>query len=416
MDSVLRQIDWKAVDRSIATRLPDTLGLLAELVGEASTLGHEAGSQRILQRELERLGFAVELHEVDATALADEPASGYPLVGYRDRPIVIGRRAGTSQRSLLIQGHVDVVPAGAEAMWTSPPYVATERDGWLYGRGAGDMKGGIAMALLAIAALQEAAPAALDGALSFASVIEEECGGNGALAALLAGAVADGVVIPEPTSLDLLIGGVGVLWVEVEVARASAHAGHPLPGMSALDGALGIAQALRELAAGFEQGDAATRPPTERYHVNIGTLTAGEWISNMPAQARLGARVGFPTVLSPTEAQEHVRAAIEAVDPTATIRFTGFRAEGYLLADDDPLVSALVLSHRHTHDVTPVATSGSATNDARFYARRGISAVCFGPTCCNIHGVDEGVEIASIAAGARTLARLIPAWLHGAPT
>ena len=415
MDSVLRQIDWNAVDRSIASRLPAALGVLAELVGERSTLGDEAGAQRIVRRELELLGFAVEQHDVDPVALRDEPASGYPLIGYRDRPILIGRRAGTSRRSLLIQGHVDVVPAGAEALWATPPYVASSRDGWLYGRGSGDMKGGIAMALLALAALLEIAPAALDGELSFASVIEEECGGNGALSALLAGAVADAVVIPEPTSFDLLIGGVGVLWVEVEIARASAHAGHPLPGMSALDGALAIADALRELAAGFERDDATTRPPTERYHVNIGTLTAGEWISNMPAQARLGARVGYPSARSPAEAQALVRAAIHAVDPGAGVRFTGFRAEGYLLDGDDPLVAALVQSHRHAHDVTPVATSGSATNDARFYARRGIPAVCFGPTCRNIHGVDEGVEIASIAAGARTLARLIPGWLHGSP-
>ena len=416
MDSVLRQIDWSAVDRSIAARLPATVGVLAALVGERSTLGDEAGAQRIVQRELELLGFAVELRDVDHALLRDEPASGYPLVDYRDRPIVIGRRSGTSRRSLLIQGHVDVVPAGAEALWTTPPYAASEREGWLYGRGSGDMKGGIAMALLALAALQEVAPAALDGALSFASVIEEECGGNGALAALLAGAVADGVVIPEPTGLDLLVGGVGVLWVEVEVARASAHAGHPLPGMSALDAALAIADALRQLAAGFERDDAATRPPSERYHVNIGTLTAGEWISNMPAQARLGARVGYPSALSPAEAQDRVLAAILAVDPSAGVRFTGFRAEGYLLADDDPLVAALVRAHRHAHDVMPVASSGSATNDARFYARRGIPAVCFGPTCRNIHGVDEGVELASVAAGARTLARLSPGWLHGEPS
>ena len=416
MDRAFSQIDEMAVDQALERALPHALAVLGELVAEPSTLGNEGGAQRIVARELERLGFDVEEHAIDPDVLRGDPASGIPPASYAGRPVLIGRRPGSSRRSLLIQGHVDVVPAGEERLWSSPPFTASERDGWVQGRGAADMKGGIAMALAAIAALAEAAPQALAGELSFASVIEEECGGNGALAALLAGAVADGVLIPEPTDLGLLLGGVGVVWCEVVVTRASAHAANPVAGGSALDGALAVADALRALARGFERDDEPTRDPVERYHVNIGSLTAGEWISCMPARATLGARVGFPTAITPAEAQRRVLAAVTEVDPLAEVRFSGFRAEGYRLADDDPFATAIAACHERVHGARPAQTSGPATNDARFYARRGISAVCFGPRGRNLHGVDEAVEIASLAAGARTLARVIPLWLHGEAT
>ena len=413
MDWSFSQIDWNAVDEALTEALLGAFSVLGELVSEQSTLGMEASVQLVVARELERLGFVVEQHAIDSEALRDDPASGLPSLSYEGRSILIGRRSGASRRSLLIQGHIDVVPAGEERLWSAPPFSAIERDGWLQGRGAADMKGGIAMAFAAIEALSVAAPFALAGELSFASVIEEECGGNGALAALLAGAVADGVLIPEPTDLNLLLGGVGVLWCEVVVTRRSAHAAHPTTGGSALDGVLAVADALRELVLGFEREDESTRDPDERYHMNVGTLAAGEWISCMPARATLGARIGFPTAITPAEASQRVLAAVHAVDPLAEVHFTGFRAEGYRLDNEDPFAVAIAHCHRELHGETPTPHSGPATNDARFYARRGVSAVCFGPRGRNLHGVDEAVEIASLATGARTLTRLIPHWLHG---
>jgi acetylornithine deacetylase len=412
MERPLTQIDWGAVDDAVSAGLPAALATLAELVAEESTRGHEAGVQRIMRRELERLGFGVEELAIDPATLAADPASGIPALDYTGRPVLIGRRGGESARSLLIQGHVDVVPSGAAALWGSPPFAAREDDGWIYGRGAADMKGGLVTALLALEALAQAAPGSSDGALSFATVIEEECGGNGALAALLAGATADAVLLPEPTGLGLLVGGVGVVWCEITIERAGSHAGEPGSAGSALEVALEVIEGLRELVAALEREDAGTRDPAERYLLNVGTLQAGEWISNAPSSAVLGVRVGFPAAGSPLRAQERVRQAVEAVDPDAQVRFVGFRAEGYRIPDDDVFAAAIEQAHRETHGSTAARASGSATNDARFYARRGISAICYGPNGRNLHAVDEAIEIASIAAAARTLTRLIPRWLH----
>jgi acetylornithine deacetylase len=413
MEQPLTQIDWRAIDRAVEEGMPAALATIGELVAVESTLGNEAEAQQIVGRKLERLGFELEQVEIDPSVLADDPASGIPFGDYRGRPVLIGRRGGVSRRSLLIQGHVDVVPPGATSLWTSPPFTTRASDGWLYGRGAADMKGGFAMALLALGALAAVAPESLDGALSFASVIEEECGGNGALAALLAGATADGVLLPEPTNLSLLLGGVGVVWCEITVQRSGSHAGQPGGQGSALDGALAIAERLRALTRAFEDGDADMRDPAEEYLFNIGTLQAGEWISNAPSVATLGVRIGYPTRLTPAEAQAHVRAAVADADPGAALRFVGFRAEGYRVSAHDPFAVAVARAHRETHANETTSSSGSATNDARFYARRGVAAVCYGPHGRNLHAVDEAVEIASIAEGARTLTRLIPHWLHG---
>jgi acetylornithine deacetylase len=413
MERPLTQIDWNAVDRTVEQGLPAAVAVLGELVAERSLLGNEAGAQRIVRRELERLEFDVEEVELDPSLLGRDAASGIPMASYDGRRVLIGRRAGSSPRSLLIQGHVDVVPTGASRLWQSPPFVAHERDGWIHGRGAADMKGGFAMALLAIEALAEAAPEALAGALSFASVIEEENGGNGALAALLAGATADAVLLPEPTDLTLLLGGVGVIWCEVTVRRSGSHAGEPGENGNAIEGALEVAESLRALTRTFEDGDADSRDPSEQYLFNVGTLQAGEWISNAPSVATFGARVGYPTGLTPAEAQEHVRVVVAAADAAAELRFTGFRAEGYRVPADDPFAVAVARAHALTHERETTSSSGSATNDARFYARRGIPAVCYGPNGRNLHAVNEAVELASIAEGARTLTRLIPRWLHG---
>jgi acetylornithine deacetylase len=126
-------------------------------------------------------------------------------------------------RSLILNGHIDVVPVGAAELWTDPPFEPVVRDGRMYGRGAGDMKAGIAAYITAFRALgrlgrRPAAPVFLQ------SVVEEECTGNGALACLHRGFRADAAIIPEPFAETILHAQVGVLWLLVDT-------GHPLIGV-----------------------------------------------------------------------------------------------------------------------------------------------------------------------------------------
>jgi acetylornithine deacetylase len=338
----------------------------------------------------------------------------------------LGRLNPGSTPSLLLNGHVDVVPAES-GRWASDPFTPVRAGGWLTGRGAGDMKGGFAMGLLAVAALRRAAPGALAGELGFVSVIEEECTGNGTLAACRAGVLADAAVLLEPTDLGLLLGGTGILWAEIEIAGVAAHAESADRAVNPVRCVPAILRALAGLEDELNKpGDdpAFDRLPRP-YNVNVGTVTAGDWPSSVPARARLGVRVGFPRRWTPDEAFDRVRSAVlgaAAADPwlashPPAVRPAGFRAEGYLIDDDHPLVTALAAAHASAHGEPPRRMVLGSTTDARYYLNQfGVPAVAYGPRSRNIHGTDEAVELASIVSGARTMARFIAGFFaNGGP-
>ena len=126
----------------------------------------------------------------------------------------------------LLNGHMDVVPADAACFWTNPPFEPVRRNGRMFGRGTGDMKSGFAIGMLALRALRDVAPDLFaKRRLGFVAVVEEECTGNGTLRSIPEhGVVADEVVVLEPTNLGLMLGGVGVIWIEIEVAASAGHA------------------------------------------------------------------------------------------------------------------------------------------------------------------------------------------------
>lgn len=283
------------------------------------------------------------------------------------------------------------------------------------------MKGGFAMLSLAIDALRRVAPDAIGGPLRFLSVIEEECTGNGALAACLAGQLADAVVLTEPTGLDLLVAGVGVLWLEIAITGKAAHAQSANKAVNPIDEAIRVIGALRTLER--EMNDRVDDPALEGddhpYNVNVGAMRAGDWASSVPAIARLDVRVGHPTAWTASQAQERVRTAIEdstrddpwLADHPPAIRPTGFRAQGYSLAADHPLAVAIADAHQAAHGTRPHAVGVGSTTDARYYLNGyDTPAICYGPMARNIHGTDEAVELSSIVDGARTLARFTAAW------
>nr|WP_275889554.1 M20/M25/M40 family metallo-hydrolase [Nakamurella flavida] len=323
---------------------------------------------------------------------------------------------GADGPSLLLNGHMDVVPAESPELWTSPPFFPQRRDGRLYGRGAGDMKCGFAMGALAVAALDAVEPGAISGPLSFLAVVEEENTGNGTLAAARAGVLADAVLLLEPTGLGVMLAGIGVLWLEITLTGRAAHAQAAHQAVNAVDLAYQVIDALR----GWQQWIGATTDDPvfagveSPYNLNVGGLDAGDWTSSVPATARLRVRVGFPRAWSPEEAE---RRAVEVIERTAaagafpappTVRSSGLRAPGYSLAQGHPLDEAVRAAHEQAHGTRPDTVVMGSTTDARTYLNHfGVPALCYGPDAAGMHGVDESVGLQSIVDGAITLAHFL---------
>src|SRR4051794_4045001 len=186
MDHALaRNVPGEALDAAVDAHLDRAVALLQELVRAESTLGREAAAQEALAVALADLGFTVEWLPI-TPAIAGDPAAGVPTPVPGERRVLVARLTGTGAgdgRSLLLNGHLDVVPPGDPGRWAHPPFAGERAGGWLYGRGAGDMKAGWAMAVLATRAMLDAAgPPAAD--LNAAGVIEEENTGNGTLASV----------------------------------------------------------------------------------------------------------------------------------------------------------------------------------------------------------------------------------------
>src|SRR5689334_18780538 len=157
----------RKLDAAIDDLAAEAFGFLERLVELPSTVGQEHAAQLAVAAELERLGLQTAVLPVPED-IGDDPAAGVPQAPYAGRGNVAGHLVQDDGPSLLLNGHIDVVPAEA-ALWSTPPFTARrvkgegEVGGWLVGRGAGDMKGGYALGTLAVAALQATVPGWLRG-------------------------------------------------------------------------------------------------------------------------------------------------------------------------------------------------------------------------------------------------------------
>lgn len=406
-----------AIDRHAET----AFGFLADLVAARSTVGVEQAALEVFAAELESLGLEIERLPFPSGQLDDSRAGISPALpdGAADRYQVVARTPGEGDLTLLLNGHIDVVPAEATSQWSTDPFAPRRENGRLYGRGAGDMKGGFAIGALALRALRDVHPALFAGRrLGFLAVIEEECTGNGALHAIATqGVSAPEVLLLEPTDLGLLIGGVGVLWVDVEVVGVAAHAFEADSDANAVELGMQLVAGLRTWSAELAVIYPASKHLADAspYNVNLGTIEAGDWNSTSPSVATLGLRLGYPSEWTPDQAEREIRAKIaeltgddSAFPKPPAVMLSGFRAAGYEIDPSDPLVRDLASAHTDAHGTAPEIYTLGSTTDARTYLNDfGIPAVCYGAVAHGMHAVDESVELQSIVDAARTLARFL---------
>jgi acetylornithine deacetylase/succinyl-diaminopimelate desuccinylase-like protein len=214
-----------AVDAGFEAQLATT----RDLVAIPSIRGAEGPCQDMIADLLRQRAYEVDDWHIDIDDLKDLRGFGPIEHDFSKARTVVGtyRPSRNAGRSLIVQGHCDVVPPGPLDMWETPPFSPVVRDGKMYGRGACDMKSGTIGALYALDAIWTAGfrPTAR---IHFQSVIEEESTGVGALSTLQRGYRADACFIPEPTGGKLVRSQVGVIWFRLKVRGFPVHVSHAL--------------------------------------------------------------------------------------------------------------------------------------------------------------------------------------------
>jgi acetylornithine deacetylase len=414
----------RAIRDAAASLAGETEALLARLVRHRSLLGAEQSCLDEMEAAYREIGLTPFRVAVDPAALAAHPGFSPPLIDYAGRAPVaaVHRPARGGGRSLMLQGHIDVVPEGAADLWTTPPFAPAIRNGRMYGRGAADMKAGIAAYISAFKALRRAGlqPA---GTVQMAAVIEEECTGNGALAVMQALEKPDACLIPEPGigQQALWTAEVGVVWAWVTVTGRPAHVLAMQAGVNAIEAAFAIAAAFKSYQAEMnrpEHRHPAFADVEHPINVNFGTIEGGEWNSSVPTRARIGLRVGVMPGRSCREvAREIERLVAEAAaDPRlggarVAVEFRGFMADGCVLPAEQAISRLVSARHKDVTGVDLPHFAAKGLTDARFYALyQGTEAACYGPGGDSIHGIDESVSLASLHEVTEVLAMTIADW------
>jgi acetylornithine deacetylase len=409
----------KAVDDGF----DEQVQLTAELVKFPSVRGAEHTAQDFTAGEMRKRGLAVDRWKIEIDDIRHLPGFSPVHVSYDNAFNVVGSHRADSPKgkSLILNGHIDVVPVGPLDMWTRPPFEPYVKNGWLYGRGGGDMKAGIAANLAVFDALKRLGlkPAA---DVFVQSVVEEECTGNGALACLQRGYRADAVLIPEPMWDQLLRAQVGVLWFQVTVRGLPVHVREAGSGANAIEASFGLMQALHKLEEQWNARRGDYPPFGEVEHpinLNVGKIAGGDWPSSVPAWCTFDVRVAIFPGQDIAEAKQEIETTIR--DAARANRFLanfppeivyhGFEAEGYVLEGGEDAVELLHRTHKAAfgQDLKEFATTG--TTDARFFGLyAGIPALVYGPTADSIHGFDEKVDLESVRRCTQAMALFVAEW------
>ncbi|WP_432032027.1 ArgE/DapE family deacylase [Streptomyces antibioticus] len=400
-----------AVDEAAAGRT------LLELVAIPSVTGSPAESelQHLLAGRLERLGLDVDLWPMDLPALLADP--GFPgmeaareeawgLVGHTD--------GGADGPTLILQGHVDVVPPGDLAAWQGDPFVPRVTGDVVHGRGACDMKAGLAAQLAALAAVR-ASGVRLRGRVAAHFVVGEEDGGIGAFGTLRRGHRGDACVIAEPTAGTVITANAGALTFRITVPGKAAHAGSPEAGVSAIDGYLPLHRALARLEADRNRDpDPLLAEYPIPYSLSVGTLRSGDWASSVPdllvAEGRLGVRLGEDPAAARAALERCVAEACAGDEwlraHPATVTWPGGQFASGRLEPGHPLRDTVADAYADaTGAARPRERGATYGSDLRHYTGAGIPTLQFGPGDIAVaHSAREHVSLREVVDAARALA------------
>lgn len=418
---------WAAIDKErtyttdLTQRLVRIPSVNPKFVKDES-INREGEVQDVVEAELKSLGM--EIDRWDA------------LPG---RPNVVGTISGTDDRSLILNGHIDVVPVGDG--WTVDPFGAEIKDGKIFGRGTIDMKAGVAAAIAAVRGIR-AAGIELQGKLALHSVVDEEAGGFGTIEAIKRGHLAKTAVVTEASHETVQACEGGLEWIRVTIMGKQGHsalryndiwpqrdgAKRPARSVNAIDIAARFLVALKEFESSICRYRQHALLPPGMNSINIGSVRAGAGIGadglpiimTNPAIVPDVAVIDIDLKFLPHQTKDEVRAEFEGFvhhfcQQDLWLRDNPIKVEWELgglhfppmnTAPDHPIAKAL---HDRSAQLGKdgIITGMFAVTDAAHYAGAGVDALIYGPRGDGFHASDEFVEIASMEAVTKILAASI---------
>ncbi len=390
---------------------------LADLVRIPSVTGSEEAVQSDVATRLSAAGMDVETLVPDLATIRADPAWPGEETERRSLPLVIGRLGRSGGRRIVLSGHVDVVPPGDRETWSVNPWSGVIRDGRLFGRGACDMKGGVAAILAAVRAIvASGAEAHLAGELVVAFVPGEEDGGQGTLAAIRSGVTGDAAIITEPSNLDVVVAHAGAITFRLTVPGRAAHASRRREGISALDNLAYLVRALEdeETARNAAETDPLMTALGLPYPTIVGIVHGGDWASTVMDRIVADGRYGVRLGQSPAAAADELRAAIATAaaahpfltDHRPAVEIVGGLFGSARVPSDHPLPVGLAQVVAATTGRAPDLLAEPYGADMRLFVNEGATpCVIFGPGDARVaHSADEYVPLDQVTDCARVLA------------
>ena len=406
----------------IDERREASIGFLQKMIAIPSVTGDEAKIQKFLADYLAGIGLNVDTWETNWEELKKHPAYRPVARGYEGRPNIVATLKGTGGgRSLLLNGHTDVIPVGGGEGWSDDPWSATIRDGRVYGRGSADMKSGVASHIMAVECLL-AVGVKPKGDLLLDIVVDEEVSGHGTLDTVIRGYKADAGISGETSGLAVQPACIGRIWFEIEIHGKPAGIQKRYEGISGIELGNKIVKAVNDLEA--KRVATVTHPlypnALDTLPCMIGSFSAGNYPSAFPANCLLKGSMG--TV--PGEDHEGVkRSLVEQVARAAAedpwmklhppkVRFVGYDAEASEIPRDHPIVTTVCKNYKEITGRDPEISGRQGAADTRFLNRyANTPTVIFGPgSTAVMHADDEYVSIDDYMTAIKVMALSISDW------
>lgn len=404
-------MDKQALASSIGRNLDEAVDLLTRLIQFPSTRGNEKEISRFLKSQVEDFVDRAELIPLP-DSLMEDPDYSFPLENftYAGTANLRGRISGRGNgKSLALNTHLDVVPPSPGQ---EDPFSPTIKEGRVYGRGACDAKGQVAVLWLVLKTLHDLGLRP-GGDLIVDFVVEEECGGNGTLFLVRQGLRADAAIVIEPVDLQVAHLVRGAVWFEVITHGVAGHSGSPGSTLSALKEAIKSMESIEKVREEILSVSRRSLPVIADHPnpmpVTFGMLHSGNWPAATPAEAVLKGVFGFLPPFRRQDIQEKLRRAI--APHRAEIRYNMLRSDPAFIPADHPLVKTMVSAGREAGIPTRPAFMNASCDSWRYTEQLGIPAVVFGPGSITIaHAVDEHIAIADIGQAALVLLHFLDQW------